>query len=130
MKRLRKACCSSLEQVLFVIHEIEKVCIEGNQNLYYQSGAGRHIRHILDHYLALKNGLENKLVDYNEHNRESRAEKDAEFALQIIAQLSNWISSLDDGSQQLSIESEIDCKEEFSQTFQSNLGRPDRDQQR
>ena len=120
---LHKACCYSLKQVLFVIQRVEEQGASKNENLYQSSKIGRHVRHILDHYLALKNGLERNQVDYNQRNRDGKVEQDSEFASEIIIHLIKWISSLDGDNQELIIESEIDCEKEISETFQTNLNR-------
>jgi hypothetical protein len=53
--------------------------------------AGAHIRHILDHYFAIKLGLENGVVDYNKRNRYSSIETDLSAALQAWSEIETWL---------------------------------------
>lgn len=53
--------------------------------------AGAHIRHILDHYYAIKLGLENGVVDYNKRNRFSSVETDLGVALDAWNDIETWL---------------------------------------
>ncbi|PCJ48035.1 MAG: hypothetical protein COA74_10295 [Gammaproteobacteria bacterium] len=120
MKQLHKACSTSLSQVKLVLRKFELL---EDDSVYQSSGVSRHIRHILDHYLALKNGLEGNHVNYNRRNRGSKVETDIEFALEIISYLNNWLLTLEDNTQVITIDSEIAFDEQFIETFQSNQNR-------
>lgn len=58
------------------------------------SSAGAHIRHILDHYLSIINGLENNLVDYDVRHRGNAIEHDPSEALKQLDDITEWISQL------------------------------------
>jgi len=120
MKPLHKACCSSLAQVSLVIRSLESHL---DKALYQSSGISRHVRHILDHYLALKKGLERNHVNYNHRNREGKVESDFEFASEIICYLNNWLATLKDNDVRLTIESEIIIDEQVNAIFESNQDR-------
>lgn len=55
------------------------------------SCAGAHMRHILDHYIALKSGTAEGLVDYNKRNRFSNVESDPQAALAVWAEIETWL---------------------------------------
>jgi len=120
MKPLHKACCSSLAQVSLILTKLE---FHKDETLYQRSGISRHVRHILDHYLALKNGLENNHIDYNQRNRDGKVESDIEFATEVISYLNNWLGTLEDNNLKLTIESEIDIDEQINASFESNQDR-------
>lgn len=120
MKPLHKACCSSLAQVSLILRKLE---LHKDKTLYQNSGISRHVRHILDHYLALKNGLEKGHVDYNHRNRDGEVESDMEFANEIISYLNNWLATLEGNVLKLTIESEIDIDELINASFESNQDR-------
>ncbi|MEP4100681.1 hypothetical protein [Paraglaciecola sp.] len=53
------------------------ISAEGYQQVlkpHFSSSAGAHMRHILDHYLALKDGIASGVVNYNKRNRHSNVE--------------------------------------------------------
>jgi len=58
-----------------------------------QYGIGRHVRHILDQYLALKDGENSGLVDYDKRHRDSPVEKDANMARKTIQDMTTWLAA-------------------------------------
>ena len=120
MKPLHKACCSSLAQVSLILAKLE---FHKDKTLYQSSGISRHVRHILDHYLALKNGLDINHIDYNQRNRDGKVESDIEFAGEVISYLNNWLTTLEDNEHTLTIETEIDIDEQINARFESNQDR-------
>ena len=58
------------------------------------SSAGAHMRHILDHYLAIMNGLENGLIDYDKRSRGGTVESDPATALDLISKIESFLLSL------------------------------------
>jgi hypothetical protein len=58
------------------------------------SSVGMHVRHILEFYQCLLNGLVNRSVDYDARERDTRIEHDPEFACGLIQQLLHEIESL------------------------------------
>ena len=114
MKPLHKACCSSLAQVSQIITTLE---FHNDKTLYQSSGISRHVRHILDHCLALKNGLEKNHIDYNQRNRDGKVESDIEFAGEVISYLNNWLATLEDNDLKLTIETEINIDEQINACF-------------
>ena len=60
------------------------------------SSAGAHMRHILDHYVAIMNGVEIGLIDYDKRRRGGSVEKDINMALQQITKIEAFLLSLTD----------------------------------
>jgi hypothetical protein len=58
---------------------------------HFASSAGAHMRHILDHYSALKDGLSKGLVNYNKRNRYSNVETCPQSALLQWQDIEKWI---------------------------------------
>jgi hypothetical protein len=79
------------------------------------SSAGAHMRHILDHYIAIMSGLEVGLVDYDKRSRGGLIESDANAALKLISEIETFLLSLTDRqlkqSIMLSIEVSIEKKQ-------------------
>lgn len=61
---------------------------------HFVSSAGTHMRHILDHYLALKDGLNQGLVNYNKRNRYSNVELCPQTALLHWQKLEQWLTEI------------------------------------
>lgn len=62
---------------------------------YFSSSIGTHIRHIIDHYLALKDGLDTGHINYNVRHRHSQAEQFIEIATKALVEIKAWLASLD-----------------------------------
>ena len=116
MKQLRDAITEALQQVQYLIES----CDEQRYNLACEnseSGVGRHVRHILDHFLALQDGLENNLIDYNKRHRDSSIEDNPAIALALIFKLQNWFIQ----SEQLLEDRSIEVESEISVSHQENM---------
>lgn len=62
---------------------------------HFSSSAGAHMRHILDHYLALKEGLCVGVVNYNKRNRHASFESCPKAALNVWQDIEEWLSTID-----------------------------------
>ena len=60
----------------------------------FMSSAGSHMRHIIDHYLALMSGLKNDLIDYDVRVRGSEIESSPQLAMEKLEEIAFWIKSL------------------------------------
>jgi hypothetical protein len=71
-----------------------------------RSGPGAHVRHILDHYVALLDGLDSGKVDYEARARDAQLERDPERALAAIESVIAGLRPLAsrDGSTRLAVE--------------------------
>ena len=89
------------------------------------SSAGAHMRHIIDHYLALISGLPLGKVDYDVRHRNSNVELEPELALKKLAQISNWIKSLEntDLTRVLVLSTEISVHEQIVESVPTSLAR-------
>jgi hypothetical protein len=61
---------------------------------HFASSAGTHMRHILDHYLALKDGLNQGLINYNKRNRYSSVESCPQMALLQWQKVEQWLKEV------------------------------------
>jgi len=60
----------------------------------FMSSAGAHIRHIIDHYQAIKVGVQKQFIDYDIRKRESDIEHTPLAALSKLAEISLWLQNL------------------------------------
>lgn len=95
--------------------------------LYQQAGIGRHIRHITDHFLCVRHGLETREIDYNLRNRHSLVERDPMAAHAQIGNLIEWCAALTDADigHAVTVRAEIlfdrTVEETFASTFRREL---------
>lgn len=120
---LRNALSHSLSQLIVIFHALDKLSPEEGDRLYLNSSAGRHIRHINDHFIALQNGLPAGCVDYNQRHRESQIERDRHLARRQVEALLRWSEQGDSDDRPLLIFSEIDCLQMQHARFKSSLRR-------
>jgi uncharacterized damage-inducible protein DinB len=123
MKQLREATLETLGQVKQLI----LACSAENYKQPYehaQSGVGRHVRHILDHFLAVKAGLPAGLIDYKSRHRDSAVESDRSVALQLVNDMMDWLAS-DDGivDKSLTVQTEISVSETRNARTESTVSR-------
>ncbi len=123
MNALHKSSCSSLEQILAILTAVHQKQIDHSQEIYISAGVGRHIRHIIDHYSALKNGLDSGVVDYNQRTRNSVIETNLFSAKEKIQKISDWLNNQEDCNKDVIVNSEIDCEQSINQKFSSNKDR-------
>jgi hypothetical protein len=89
------------------------------------SSAGAHMRHIIDHYLALIAGLQSGKVDYDVRHRNAKVEQDPTLALEKLTQISCWLKSLSgsDLTRVLTLSTEISVHEQKVQSVPTSLAR-------
>jgi uncharacterized damage-inducible protein DinB len=92
---------------------------------HFASSAGVHMRHILDHYLALIEGLDRGLVNYNKRNRYSQVETCPQTALTQWQKIAAWLTQISqmDADLPLTVVSETSVIETQNATVQSTLAR-------
>ncbi|MFK8014408.1 MAG: DinB family protein [Gammaproteobacteria bacterium] len=81
-----------LEQGLTLLRDITDEQFAATLPPVFRSGVGAHIRHILDHFDCLLNGIETGRVEYDGRKRDVRVELERDAA---IAAIENMISRLD-----------------------------------
>jgi len=52
----------------------------------FNSSTGKHMRHILDHYICFARGVDDK-INYDARDRDTRIETDRQFTIQTIEEL-------------------------------------------
>lgn len=86
---------SFLKQGLELLEKISDEQYVFNDPKLFESGAGKHMRHILDHYESLINGWNNK-IDYDARVRNTDVEVSTEKAIEKIKLLINNLTRYDD----------------------------------
>lgn len=118
---------SALKQALLQVDEILGIFVNMPPSLrqqhYCEHRCGSHIRHIQDHFLALKNGLGAGVVDYNQRNRNAITESDPLIAIDLNNSLLIWADTIPQQDINLLIISEVDFLQTINDEFRSGLRR-------
>lgn len=92
---------------------------------HFPSSIGAHLRHVIDHFLALMSGSTEGHVDYNKRHRHNHIEQFPQAATEILESIIDWLSGLDDSDREktISVTSEIDVNDTKSATCHSTIER-------
>lgn len=91
----------------------------------FSGSAGQHMRHVLDHYLALRAGVVTGLVDYDRRRRGCESEASVARALQVLDEIERWLPQVctEDPSTPVNVKSEVSLTETRSMVVTSSIGR-------
>jgi len=78
LNKLIDANLQAIDQVLEVVTALSVASYKARVNGRSQPGA--HIRHVLDHYISLQQGIDTGIVDYDHRRRDCQAESCPEVA--------------------------------------------------
>ncbi|MDM7859006.1 DinB family protein [Alteromonas sp. ASW11-36] len=86
---------------------------------------GQHLRHVIDHYLALEQGFASGVVDYNQRNREANIEVSVGAARDTIAAIQKWLATLTEAdlAKPVEVHSEVSISQTMSVDCSSTLAR-------
>ncbi|MEP0354429.1 hypothetical protein [Paraglaciecola sp.] len=111
------ALTGQLETVQQAKDFLLKITPDGYQKVlkpHFASSAGAHMRHILDHYLALKDGITHGLVNYNKRNRHSNVESCLTTALATWSEIEAWLHEVSELDADLAIS--VICETSVNET--------------
>lgn len=120
---LRNSVLNSLSQILDIIHLVHSLPESTAIEFYRDKNAGKHIRHVLDHFYAFLPAQQTGILDYNLRNRESVVEKDWVAAKTQLLDVIEKLKVLPINDKDLSVISEIDVSDTQNEICQSNIRR-------
>ncbi|EDP96206.1 hypothetical protein U8527_14940 [Kordia algicida OT-1] len=92
-----------IDSLLNTLFKSKNLLIEINDSSYcckevgpYYSSVGSHIRHVLDFYKCIFNGLEKKYVNLVSRERDQRIENDCNCAISEIEAIADKLKALND----------------------------------
>ena len=122
MQVIVDANVEALQQVI----ELIKIASDTNYHKTPPTGGstiGRHVRHILDHFDALKTGLAKGKIDYDQRHRDSVIETDTRLAAAHTKSIIDWLSKYAKTDQAVNMKTEISAVLQEPQTVPSSLKR-------
>ncbi|TWX46548.1 hypothetical protein [Colwellia hornerae] len=89
------------------------------------SSAGTHMRHIIDHYLAIISGIENKMINYDLRVRGGQIELSPELAGVKLNEIANWIQSMSEDklNKVITLATEVSVTNKNIQKVQTSIAR-------
>lgn len=123
MQLLLNSAKDSLAQFVTIIDSIELLPNEKRNDFYIDNTVGKHIRHVVDHYLAFFKSLDSGILNYNLRNRDSQIEKDSQLAKIKINEVISRLENISTKNTELNVISEIDSFALVDFTFKSNIPR-------
>ena len=89
-----------LKQAEKLITDLSDMLYTNNDIPPYQSGVGKHIRHVLDFYTALASASNGK-IDNDRRERLAAVENQRERAIETIGQIIQFLESIQDADQEV-----------------------------
>lgn len=120
---LHEATKNALSQVSEILNAVQGLPHHTATSFYCGTNAGKHVRHILDHFLAFIAALDEGVLDYNRRNRESDVERDWNAAQEQLDTIITRIAAMPVEATPIKIISEVDTCATENEQFDSNLPR-------
>lgn len=81
---MKTYCQQNLEEIKMLLTQLAKEQYVHNSNMLSGATIGQHVRHILEFYQSVLDGLDTKSINYDNRKRDLLIETDKDFAIQII----------------------------------------------
>lgn len=107
--RLALANVAYLEQGVALLSRIDDAAYTACSPPLYGSGVGGHLRHCLEHYRQLLDGLSEGRVDYDARGRDRRVERDRGLALRQAKAIASALTALEEGLEGQVLMTRMDC---------------------
>jgi len=114
-----------IEQAIFYLQSADRNDYCQIMTPKFESSSGSHIRHIIDHYEAIRVGFISGVIDYNIRSRGASVETDPQLAIRDLTHLSNWISELNpsDINKKVTLTTEVSIIRKEIVNIESSLAR-------
>ncbi|HED35960.1 MAG TPA: hypothetical protein ENJ08_17325 [Gammaproteobacteria bacterium] len=125
MHEITNGCIEVLEQSEVFLQSSTPESYTNITKPYFISSCGEHMRHILDHFNAIKADFNSGTIDYDARQRGSDIETSIHCAQNSISEIKNWLRSLDSEhlNKALHIQTEVSVSEKHITRTPSCLGR-------
>ena len=123
MRELVASNTEALEQVLLFLGDLSNAQYSAVPPMA-QYGIGRHVRHILDLYLALQEGVRSSEVDYDARHRDSDLERNLAASRLAVRGMLCWLqANIDIDDHTLTIKTEVSLHQCSHATLASTFSR-------
>ena len=115
-----------VEQAISLLDDITEADYQAVLSPHFSSSIGAHIRHIVDHFSALKGATSAGEINYNKRNRQSDIEHYPQSALIACRDINSWLQEICSNqllNRRVLVTTEIDISHTKSTTCESTLER-------
>lgn len=114
-----------VEQAIELLESLTTEEYQSELKPNFPSSIGAHIRHIIDHFLAIQAGLSAGHIDYNKRHRHNQIEQFPQLAIEQLESIIRWISELTDEVRESKVQvtTEIDISHTKSASCESTIER-------
>ena len=120
--QLKNACLNILGQLADVVHQMDEKDFCRPSPTLSQSTVGQHLRHTVEFFICLEQGVEKGLVNYDKRNHDKLIESDKFIALAAIDRIREFVSN-QHTDHPLQLEVGYDCNNDDCQTISTNYQR-------
>jgi hypothetical protein len=110
---MQNYCQENLNEIKDILLKLTKEQYKYKSTTLFGATIGQHVRHILEFYQSVFIGLESKIVNYDNRERNHLIEKDNKFAIEVIDEISSKLK-VNNSDQQMILEGNF-CPEEGRQ---------------
>ncbi len=79
-------------QLIQIIEQLDKCAYTEKVKILNGSSIGQHVRHVIEFYICLSDGLKSGIVNYDQRKRNISIENDPNYALDILENLSSFFA--------------------------------------
>jgi uncharacterized damage-inducible protein DinB len=122
MNTIKKANIEILQQLKFVLAQIEAVDYKKPLKVLNNSTIGQHNRHIVEFYQCLFLGIDSKIVDYDARKRDLQLETDLNYSIAVMDEIiEKFHCNFEDTNLKLLVNLGSESATNVSTTFQREL---------
>ena len=114
-----------INQGLYYLNIVSKKEYQAIAPPNFISSSGSHMRHIIDHYIAIMNGIENNNINYDVRNRQGELAHNPVVAIEKLNAIKAWLKQLspNDFQQSITLSTEVSITSKNVQQVQSSIAR-------
>ncbi|WP_214131354.1 DinB family protein [Alteromonas oceanisediminis] len=114
-----------LQQAIDLLNDVSTDDFQRVMHPHLSGSIGKHLRHVIDHFLAIENGLLTGVIDYNQRNRNANIEVSISATVDTLEAIQRWLRALEptDLAGKFEVRSEISLSDTVNATCESTLAR-------
>ncbi|MBL0714407.1 MAG: DinB family protein [Desulfosarcina sp.] len=114
---------ATLTQAIDLLAQLTDQLYGNNENVRFQSGAGKHMRHVMDFYSAFLDGLPAGIIDYDARGRHPELESSRKAAAAKLRELRARIETIDALDREVTCKNDGDRRDPATAFSRSTIGR-------
>ncbi|WP_299782643.1 DinB family protein [uncultured Formosa sp.] len=91
---MKTYCQENLNEIKSVLHQLLDEQYQHKSSTMFGATIGQHVRHILEFYQSVINGLKTKTINYDNRKRNLLIETETQYAIQIIDEINTALNQI------------------------------------